>query len=412
MYASRSVPVLNTPAPNAAYVDDSSSQNESLQRKADMANGAVQRVVQRWPGDDDSSEYDEMHQDGYVKLGDDEYDEMRQDGYEKLSDDEYDEMRQLETIPLLGNYPRDFPIDEFVYKNTINDDLKFKEGRILFTEYKANLISSGFNGCMMMAFKFNQSYTCDMLAGGKKRVHPAEIYIAHVYKDGSGDLDAALVNAEREGLIEIDALFKPYDDRDGKNIEEEIKKSNLNDSEQALFFSAMPSFTGAMKKNGNEYCAEVYVPDVSFGTTNNGIRTEKNVNVYDVVKKLYPDKERADEQKKIKTLNHQQLKEKTLATKAMVYATVISKKNVDDENFKYAFYKLEEIAKSNSDSLIEALNLTRNEMCKKNIIRVLRIYTDKTLDEIKCLIADDGTKRIVDDLWKSESPSASVGAWL
>ena len=50
MYASRSVPVLNTPAPNAAYVDDSSSQNESLQRKADMANGAVQRVVQRETG--------------------------------------------------------------------------------------------------------------------------------------------------------------------------------------------------------------------------------------------------------------------------------------------------------------------------------------------------------------------------
>ena len=193
MYASRSVPVLNTPAPNAACVDDSSSQNESLQRKADMAYGAVQRVVQR--------------ETGVVQRVD------------------------------------DFPIVQFVYRAPDNNDLKFEKGRIVFTEYNANLVSSGFTGCLMMAFKFKKTYECKKSPNGEKMVNDRESYIAHVYcSDDDNDTKQNLIQAEQNGYITIEALFKPNRTSDLKKIEKT---------------KCSPALTGTLKKNEECWVAEV-----------------------------------------------------------------------------------------------------------------------------------------------------------
>ena len=240
MYASRSVPVLNTPAPNAAYVDDSSSQNESLQRKADMANGAVQRVVQRETG-----------------------------------------IVQKVDLP-----------EQFVYRAPENNDLKYIERCIAFTEYDPNLVSSGFTGCLMMAFKFNQSYTCNNFAGGTITVGTDnQSYIAHVFMKGpkdATDTRKALFDAEKDHLIEIEALFKP-------NVPSDLYRLYGKDNDK---------LTGKLSQGENGWSANVYA---------------QGPEAYSV---LTGNTDFEYESKPIKTYNSEMLKKQTLAARAFVYATV------------------------------------------------------------------------------------------
>ena len=271
MYASRSVPVLNTPAPDAAYVDDSSSQNESLQRKADMANGAVQRVAQR--------------ETGVVQRVD------------------------------------DFPIDQFVYRAPENNDLKFKEGCIVFTEYSPNLVSSGFTGCMMMAFKFKQSYTCNNYAGGTITVGTDnQSYIAHVFcSDDVADTKNALYDAEKSGLITIETLIKPSNP---SNVDE-LKAGRFNGT-----------LTGEMTKTHNGWIA--------------------NVNA-----RKWIGSSLSEDEENFKHFNEKQVQFETLATKALLYASVLVKKAlasdvVVDELKEYVVFKV------NSNSIPRSLKLIKN----------------------------------------------------
>lgn len=240
MYASRSVSVLNTPVPNAAYVDDSSSQSESLQRKADMVNGVVQRVVQRETG-----------------------------------------IVQKVDLP-----------EQFVYRAPENNDLKYIERCIVFTEYDPNLVSSDFTGCMMMAFKFKQSYTCKNFAGGTITVGTDnQSYIAHVFMMGpkdATDTRKALFDAEKDHLIEIEALFKP-------NVPSDLYRIYGKDNDK---------LTGKLSQGENGWSANVYAQ----GSKAYSVLTGNTDSEY--------------KSKPIKTYNSEMLKKQTLAARAFVYATV------------------------------------------------------------------------------------------
>lgn len=319
-YTQKSTMVPKATESKSASVLDYSMQKKSLQRKADMANDTVQRVVQRLPGDEE-------------KHG--------------------------------------FPIDTFVYKDAQNDDLIYEEGGIAFTEYKENLKSSGFTGCMMMAFKFKQPYTCKKIDGNKKRVDPAVNYIAHVYcSNDERDTKKTLYDAEQSGLITIEVLIKP----NNPNVYKKIDDTKV-----------FPQLIGVLKLSRTGWSAEVK------GKTQS--------------------KTSLGEEKIITEMDVNQTNFETLATKALVYASILSCENLDRESYWNVYAKLEDFAKSNSDSLISALNLTFDKKCKKIIVRALKSYTTKTLDEIKNLIVDDETKKIIEETWNSESQSASAGSW-
>ena len=323
MYDSRFAPALNTPVPNAAYVDDSSSQNESLQRKADMANGAVQRVVQR--------------ETGVVQRVD----------------------------------PPEFPIEEFVYKDPQNGDLIFEEGHIVFTKYEPNLVSSGFTGCLMMSFKFKKSYKCNKSPNGTMKVENGVPYIAHVFCHSAVEKDTkkALVDAEQQNLISIEALFKPWTDDDaGKassyvrnenfgqigvdirglemrkeslekskkkfynflrrgKIEKKInhtmqslnEKIRLRDEKRGKLVNAI-CFTGSLffdEKRG--WKGNVYTPNVNVDGT--------EYDVYENIKTDYAVNGREDGKKKLKSFSVEEMNLQTFATKAFVYASVIARKD-------------------------------------------------------------------------------------
>lgn len=263
MYASRSVPVLNTPAPNAAYVDD--------HRSLPVAQQVVQMARHKY-------------EQGVV---------MTDDG---SGEDEYDEMRRNETIPLLEGYVPEFPFYQFVYKDPQNGDLKFEKGHIVFTEYKSNLVSSGFTGCLMMAFKFNQSYTCNNFAGGTITVGTDnQSYIAHVFcSNDADDTKQSLIQAAQNGCITIEALFKP---------------NRTSDLKKIVDVKCDPSLIGTLKKNEESWTAEV--KGMKMTLNENGIFEKKECD--------------------IRKLDAQTLARETRAVKALIYA---SQKNDEDKPLK------------------------------------------------------------------------------
>ena len=302
MYASRSVPVLNTPVPNAAYVDDSSSQNESLQRKADMANGAVQRVVQR--------------ETGVVQR----------------------------TGEADGKFKYVANLNDNVY---VRADKRFKKsvpyntGLICFSEYKgAYLESAGFTGCIMMAFHFNPHP--ELITLFTQGIAPVNYfgkkYIAHVYCASQDDTKEALFDAEKRGLITIEAMFKPFKSDDANPITNAV----LHDDRLRSFTPDNTrevkdcSFRGRMATDHTgQWIADVFV---------------ENKKIYECVKDKFI---RYPEKKKIKHYDSADLKYQTITTKAYLYASIVAN-GANDRMKLQAKMKLLRIANRNKHALIYA----------------------------------------------------------
>ena len=284
-YAPKQVPAQKKDANSAASVVDDSSQGEALQRKADMANCAAQRVVQRDTG----------------------------------------------VVQRAGAYSHKFKYVDYNDMGGISNS----SGKIHFSEYQNRETKSGdFSGCLMMAFRFIESY--DDLK--RKKVFEDETgideqiiskqLIAHVFCDSdlSKDTKSAILDAEDEGLIAIDVLFKPKTPGDC----EKTLKNQAEGCSQDFFMGGLTFTQGSSPQNGS-WNATVYA---------------QNQNVYDKIKGDYSQSE--DVEKKLKFFDNEALIVQTNATRAFVYASLGKYDNMvsilnqyeADENFFNLFLEL------------------------------------------------------------------------
>ena len=260
-------------APSASSVLDASSQSESLQRKADMANNAAQRVVQRDTG---------------VVQREKEYSE-------KFRYVDYNDVDGIINMP----------------------------GKICFSKYQnGETKSANFSGCIMMAFRFIRSFSELKSTGifeSESEINKENIsgeLIAHVYCDStlSNDTKSALLEAETDELIAIDVLFKPKTLGDGEKILIKQVEGNGHD-----FFTGGLTFTPGSSPQNGSWNAAVYA---------------QNENVYNRIKPDYS--QRDDDTQKLKFFDNNALIDQTRATRAFVYASLGKyndmKKNFGEEN--------------------------------------------------------------------------------
>ncbi len=311
-YAQKSSTDQKNADSNAAFVVDSSSQSASLQRKADMANCANQRVVQRDTGvvqrlgeaDGKFMYVANLENNKYV------------DGYDQIASDGQ--------IVRVGGNPY------------FRSKLPFDPGMIIFTKYHGGEIKSpGFTGCLMMAFHFNGTIlqVNSLIGSGSDPLDPlgvgaADKYIAHIYCDnGEMDTKNALFDAERRNLITIEALFKPQIPVDDDNVKNECLKCNFPVGYNSL------AFTGGLEIDRyGRWGAKVYA---------------QNANVYSAIKKSYQQTDDCD--MKLKHFNSEELDFQTLSTKALLYVAVLNKK------IKSIGFLFEENVQMNQNDLLEFL---------------------------------------------------------
>ena len=345
-YAQKSSTDQKNADSNAAFVVDSSSQSVSLQRKADMANCANQRVVQRDTG----------------------------------------------VVQRLGEADGKFMYVPNLQENQfVNEDDRFmnrvpyKSGMICFSKYDGQpLESAGFTGCMMMAFHFNYNgkngdELDELFCGGLlpyenlDDVSVNDKFIAHIFADDSdNDTKIALFDAEQRNLITIEVVFKPFLSEDGDNIFNVANNDENLRQRHIMKQRAIPdySFYGRMTLDDDRWNASVFVEDE---TVYNSIK--------DKYQPLYT------ENKKIKHFNSDQLNYQTKLTKIMIYTKAADKyrKLAEPSPDGVSMYELanlyyykskeidikkqiKEIANDNYDILMDASNLISNSALKRYFI--------------------------------------------
>ena len=279
-YAQKSSTVQKAADTKAASVFDSSAQNESLQRKADMANNAVQLVVRNI---------------GNVV------------------------QRVGEANEAFEYYP---DISGDVYK----DRVPYNPQKICFTPYTGGEVkSAGFCGCFMMVFHFvdcGKGLDTYRLLISKESEPFTPVfdvpYVAHVpTNDRNQNMQKALVELEDRGLIKIEALFRPCWDAKAESENLEISDEandlfNQDESKKNLDYVtkkgilALIAFTAGVEKNAdNQWIAKKYSQEKRFNSAE-----DQNVNTLN-----FRWKNSLLEEKSAK-----QLDEETLATRICLYA--------------------------------------------------------------------------------------------
>jgi len=320
-YAQKSSTDQKNADSNAAFVVDSSSQSASLQRKADMANCAAQRVVQRDTG-------------VVQRLGE--------------ADGKFRYVANLENNVYVDGY------DQFAFNGKIvrmggnpyfRSKLPFDLGKIIFTKYHGGEIKSpGFTGCLMVAFRFKKAATdvkplIDPTSDPFVSLGAEDKFVAHAYCGGEGtDTKNALFDAERRELISIEAMFKPQTPEDDAKVKNECSKRAI-----PIGYGDQ-SFTGGVEIDQyGRWGANVYA---------------QNANVYSAIKKSYQQADGRD--MKLKHFNSEELDFQTLSTRAVVFASVLANQTPGTNEYMVARTNLKTIAWSNLDAICTAISLTDN----------------------------------------------------
>lgn len=142
---------------------------------------------------------------------------------------------------------------KMVYKDLIDGYLPNSPGCIYFTLYKGDeLLSSNFSGCIMAAFSFLKPPI------GMESLFNGEKFIAHVYCDKKIENDTKFdfYQYEKDGMINIEAMYKPFSGKD-----EESTAIERRVIEQP---GDIP-FTGGMRNIGNQWDASTYFQKVNDG---------------------------------------------------------------------------------------------------------------------------------------------------
>ena len=341
-YSKKIEPIQKTSKNTASSVLDASSQSEGLQRKADMANGAVQRLVQRAPAD------------GVFVY------------YPNISGDRY--------------------------KNRV----PYRPGKICFTPYtRGEIMSAGFSGCFMMVFEFQESNLSvdssnapsPIFDTSENNLSPTDFsipYIAHVATGPQGDAKEALFDAENRHLIQIIKIIKPY--RNKEDDKGSVLNVTRNQNNPLTYNQAgLSAVTGSLSLINDSWTAKVYNQEMVL---NDGwkklymdeffdrISDEKMVQIPQGCSRIndIPDNwfegifitelmkkkpevfrweisERTD-----RRMDDQALEFETQAAKAFIYASVATSKTCRSDIREDAATKLKEIAVQNPKALLYARN--------------------------------------------------------
>lgn len=150
------------------------------------------------------------------------------------------------------------------YKDLIDGDLKFQDGKIVFTQYNGNeLQSSGFSGCLMAAFKFLRQPTSDEQSLISLNSHVLNLnssYVAHIYAmptEDQGDTKYKFMQLENSGLIKIEAMFKPFNQGDDSVVGNYARRQRLDNPKEV---ANLTTLTGSLfySNNNGGWIANVY----------------------------------------------------------------------------------------------------------------------------------------------------------
>ena len=344
MYAKKKSPVTKTADASAASVLDSSSQGESLQRKADLVNCSEQRVVQKI--------------DGVVQRA-------------QEADESFEYVTNLDDNIFINGADGRGGDERF------RSNIPFKDGKIVFSKYSGQPMQScGFTGCLMMAFHFNEDVgkgiqpatSAKTLCPGfpEKNLTANDKFIAHVFMSdltNVTDTRTALYDAEQRGLINVDALFKPFVPRDSEIIfNAAVSNQGLRNHLHENRPVKNDSFRGRMSLGGDgRWRADVLA------------ETE---DVYNAIKNNYT---LYEEEKKLKEFSTDELSFQTQATKVFIWASLLLKRDIDVEMKRSVKKELEKMAKENKDVVNYAKDYLTNDEHVKMILR-------KTLSSFRCLL--------------------------
>ena len=307
-YAEKQFPVQKKNTSTTTSVFDASSQSKLLQRKADTINKTTPHLMQR-------------------------------------------------EIDVVQRVAKPFPIDTFVYRSAVNNDLKYSTGLIVFDEYNNDLKSSNFTGCLMVAFKFNDDYSCKKYNDDNNSVDVKKErnYIAHAFMEGlssGNDTRVDLTNAERNNLITISAMYKPNCFMDKFR---DFHNGSIEDH----------GIIGKMTIDEEKWKAAVYA---QTDNADHFLKEDKNSN------KSEP----------VKTYNSDELELQTLATKAFIYASILVNKKTQVNNHKKNCLELIKIAKTHPQAIVIARDILST---KDEEISFLKYISDTnwTIEDINLL---------------------------
>lgn len=302
-YAQKQKTAQKKDASTAAAVLDASSQSEGLQRKADMANGALQRV-KKINGKD------------VLESGDPAY--MK---FKFQPSNNMDDFR--------------VPYDA--------------GGQIYFSPYiNGELKSAGFSGCFMMAFKFTEKTASSNLT----KYVPLNLdnsFVAHVPNKSR----QALFQAEQLDFIDIKALIRPFRGQDYDA--DKVYSTKLSEGNQASKGAAsIHALTGGLEQvTEDQWRGNVYYQEKIYSVNPNAPQNSGNTNNGDKFTwKTSP----------YRRLSTQEVADETLMCKAFIYATVANESGDLGIN---ASEKLKKMAKENPIILDTAKKLFGNRSAPK-----------------------------------------------
>lgn len=244
------------------------------------------------------------------------------------------------------------------FANNINKQrIPYEESTIQFTNYPTNtpspeILSAGFNGCLMMAFRFLRA--SDIVTGFKLRelfqTFPpsrAGLFVAHV----SSNIKEAIQEAEYEKLIRVEAIFRPYNEST-KGLPTGVPvASGLSAGKTGVNL-----LTGGMRLENGRWAGRVYrqekVPNPIDATHPNTYPEDMNAFHWD--NGVGPVEEYVGDIMELQTL----------ATKAYIYAKVIKNNNITDKKRKRdARDRLNDICSRSP----QAISIAINEICFSTI---------------------------------------------
>ena len=248
-------------------------------------------------------------------------------------------------------YVADFDTDtaaESKYKKRI----PWAEGKIQFVDYKENgeeILSAGFSGCFMMVFHFNGENIDPAFArsiqstGAKPVLSKTKVYVAHV----DNKVKKAAIDAERKGLITIEALFRPRNaatwalmGRPLRHVPNEHLR--LEDPSELRYnlYAGLTDLTAGMKKDTDSTTGGYHWKGFTY-------RQER-----------IPEKEISDTENfrwvntRFVDYDAGEMSLHTLASKAYIYARIILDGDCSTDNQTYAVECLRAISNNNPLALL------------------------------------------------------------
>ena len=260
---------------------------------------------------------------------------------------------------------------KFVYVPDISvtkDRIPFDYGFIKFAPYDEGrqrvILSAGFSGCFMMAFRFT-ALAPPIFYGGHipPGLATGQLYVAHV----SNDIRAAVLDAKERNLITIEAMFRPY--RNG------VEEANLEtiptnvirvDHRLSDGTAGILNFTAGMRNVGpQEWVGACYTQEkIPLGPV---FANQAYTGDYEWIN-----------HKIIRTYDERQMQFETLASEAYICASVIADSRSDSDLKGRADTRLRAISSSSQNAIIFARDhLTKPQ--DRGIIQCLDNYVDDGL---------------------------------